>query len=276
MWRDFQNRNNPIWGFWGGGSLLSKNKNASTVHYVISACLRDSSIPGSKEVWPSFSDENLRLRKAEEPVQGELRSWLPLAHFPWDDTLYPSRSVSSLSPCIKILGCKWQKLTSSSLSKGGGGIISVCLLYQTSGWAGWSRFSGRSESDLNNSRVSLAPPLFLPTFHLCLSLLASFFSYCRWASSTLKVMPWSVSICRCLYSLWPEKIRSLPPSLSLKNPREEFWLAWPRSCALWQSDTAKWIKSWKAGLYHKPRESHRPCPGGIVIKQAGPAVFCLF
>lgn len=70
------------------------------------------------------------------------------------------------------------------------------------------------------------------------------------------------------------KIGSLPPSLSLKNPREEFWLAWPRSCALWQSDTAKWIKSWKAGLYHKPREFHRPCPGGIVIKQAGPAVFC--
>lgn len=123
MRRDFQNRNNPIWGFWGGGSLLSKNKNASAVHYVISACLRDSSIPGSKEVWPSFSDENSRLRKAEEPVQGELRSWLPWAHFPWDDTLYPSRSVSSLSPCIKILGCKWQKLTSPSLSKGVGGLF---------------------------------------------------------------------------------------------------------------------------------------------------------
>lgn len=50
MQRDFQNKNNPIWGFGGGGSLLSKNKNASTVHYVISACLRDSSTPGSKEV----------------------------------------------------------------------------------------------------------------------------------------------------------------------------------------------------------------------------------
>lgn len=127
MWRDFQNKNNPIWGFGGGGSLLSKNKDASIVHCVISACLRVSSIPGSKEVWPSFSDENSRLRKAEEPVQGELRSWLPLAYFPGDDTLYPSRSVSTLSPCIKILVCKWQKLTSFSLSKGVGGISFVCL-----------------------------------------------------------------------------------------------------------------------------------------------------
>lgn len=114
--------------FGEGAHFCLKTKMLLTVHYVISACLRDSSIPGSKEVWPSFSDENSRLRKAEEPVQGELRSWLPLAHFPWDDTLYPSRSVSSLSPCIKILGCKWQKLTSSSLSKRGGGIICLFTL----------------------------------------------------------------------------------------------------------------------------------------------------
>lgn len=62
-------------------------------------------------------------------------------------------------------------------------------------------FKDMENQGLEHSCVSLASPCFLSTFCFCLLVLASFFSYCRWASSAWKVVPLSRPIYRCLYSL---------------------------------------------------------------------------
>lgn len=92
--------------------------------------------------------------------------------------------------------------TSSSLSKRRDYFCLYTLLNCRMSWMEWvlRTFGTR---DLNVALYlrllhSLSPPFVC----ICLLLLASFFSYCRWASCTWKIVSWSVSIYRCLYSLW--------------------------------------------------------------------------
>lgn len=89
---------------------------------------------------------------------------------------------------------------------------------------------------------------------LSLLVLASFFSYCRWAASTWKVVPW----------IWEET-----GSLS---PREEFWLAWPRSHA----QDSSYSQGDEVGLCHLSREVTQTLPWKNCYKQTATAIFCFF